>query len=281
MTLFKFKRAAEDRPKIAIIAAQSSDYASAKDKMAFQDPERRPFNKYVVSPQFEAAVSAAGGMPLFIGYDAKWLEDAARFFDGFVITGADTGLPKEWYIDGEKSPHPATGRVDFERRLIDEFVKAGKPGIGICHGSQVFACHLTGAKMTADIHAFNSSSTQNIIHRHSDAPKPKLSHHNIQINKSTISGHILHMPRGVLRVNSHHNEGVVIPGSNLVVSAQADDGTVEMTEAKMDLPGGQQSFYVGMQWHQEFEGPRHPGYAIVRAFVQRARDPDLAFEPAA
>jgi gamma-glutamyl-gamma-aminobutyrate hydrolase PuuD len=84
-----------------------------------------------------------------------------------------------------------------------------------------------------------------------------------------------------LEVNSHHFEGVVKGGSNLIVSGKAIDGTFELMEIDTSPSNGQQAFVIGSQWHQEFEDHNHNGHRLFWALVNRVVDPDLVFEPAA
>jgi putative glutamine amidotransferase len=65
-------------------------------------------------------------------------------------------------------------------------------------------------------------------------------------------------------VHSHHHQGVDEPGEGLVVSARADDGSVEALEDPA------QAFCLAVLWHPE-EAHDTTGAPLFRALVEAAR----------
>ena len=67
----------------------------------------------------------------------------------------------------------------------------------------------------------------------------------------------------------YHHQGIETPGAGLVVTARADDGTVEA----MERPGGA-GWFLGVQWHPEDTAADDPDQQrLFDAFVAACRLP--------
>jgi putative glutamine amidotransferase len=68
--------------------------------------------------------------------------------------------------------------------------------------------------------------------------------------------------RDTIRVNSLHGQGILEPGSRIVVEGIAEDGTIEAIRIA-EAPG----FALGVQWHAEYDPQRNPiNRALFQAF---------------
>jgi putative glutamine amidotransferase len=56
-----------------------------------------------------------------------------------------------------------------------------------------------------------------------------------------------------IRVNSLHGQGILDPGSRIVIEGVADDGTIEAIRVA-EAPG----FALGVQWHAEHDPQKNP-----------------------
>jgi putative glutamine amidotransferase len=66
-------------------------------------------------------------------------------------------------------------------------------------------------------------------------------------------------------IHSHHHQGIAELGEGLVVSARADDGSIEAVEDPS------QAFCLAVLWHPE-ESPATTGAPLFRALVEAAKE---------
>jgi putative glutamine amidotransferase len=196
--------------------------------------------RYEAAKGYFGGVSRAGGAPFGVPYDPAVVPLVLADFDGLLVPGGRYAMPAEWYV-GEAAQSPETERLPVEIALIEGFLAANKPVLGICAGMQVLAA-LNGAKLTAQVDGHNERGREHAVR--------------------TVAGTQLAGLVGErLTVNTFHNEAVVEPGRGLP-SAWADDGVLEAIE----LPD--RRFALGVQWHQElFADADHPGNGLFRGFV--------------
>ncbi len=126
-------------------------------------------------------------------------------------------------------------RDDFERRVVDKTLARQMPLLAICRGMQLVNVHL-GGTLFPDIEEAGYRS-------HRTVGKTE-NYHPIAIDQSSL----LYATTGVIggTVNSHHHQGVDVPGAGLKITARADDGIVEAMELDRNLPFG-----ILLQWHPE------------------------------
>jgi putative glutamine amidotransferase len=195
------------------------------------------------------------------------IADYVDALDGLVLQGGadvspltygETPLKPEW--DGDRI------RDMYEIDLLQEFVAARKPVLGICRGLQLINV------------AYGGTLYQDIVHQHGN----DLAHHNVaaydqnyhEITLVEGSGLMrLYPGRQTVRVNSIHHQAVKDLGRDFAVEAlSVPDDIVEAI--RMRGPG----YVVGLQWHPEFLDPNDPdlfdGTPILNEFLdaaQRAR----------
>ena len=176
------------------------------------------------------------------------IADYVDALDGLVLQGgADVSpltygeqpLKKQW--EGDRI------RDTYEIDLLQEFVAAGKPVLGICRGLQLINVAF-GGTLYQDIAEQNAGK---LNHYHADA----YDQHFHEISFVAGGGLArLYPGLGAARVNSIHHQGVKTLGKDVTVEAlSAPDEIVEA------LRWQGPSYVTGVQWHPEFLDPNDPG----------------------
>lgn len=196
---------------------------------------------YETNKGYFRAIYEAGGAPIGLPYEKTSLQFAIQNCQGLLSTGARIQFPDYAYIEGEKSTSPYSDRFAIEADLIKAFVDADKPYLGICNGMQLLGV-LHGAKMTYQLKAHQKGD---IAHDNRET------RHKVEIIPNTHLGKIINAP--VITTNSHHSEAILYPSDNMIVSAKAEDGTIEAIEIK------NKKFAIGVQWHPELMWPTPQG----------------------
>jgi putative glutamine amidotransferase len=210
-------------------------------------------SRYDMTKGYFVGVQRAGGLPFGIPYCPEMVDPVVREFDGFLSVGGRFAYPDEWYLPGAVSPSPSSERLPVERALMEGFLAADKPVLGICAGMQMLAC-LHGCRLTPDVRSLGphirEHDRRGVLHPVQIAPGSRLA-------DLVSSG---------LMVNSFHREAVGEISDRILASARADDGVIEAIE----VPS--RRFAIGVQWHQElFARDEHDGNRIFDAFVNAGR----------
>ena len=216
--------------------------------------------RIVLQQAYAKAIMQAGGVPVLIpsliandGWDALYSR-----LDGILLSGGgDIGL--------EHSPgdaHPSIADVEPERDLIEltltrAAVNDGKPFLGICRGCQVVNVALGGTLYThipdqlpnALDHSYPGNMRHELVHQ-------------VKIEEGTHFADVLGEP--IVRVNSHHHQGLNDIAPSLRVAGHAPDGLVEAVELP-DHPFG-----LAVQWHPEWLTDQQPTRNLFRKFVAAA-----------
>lgn len=217
------------RPRIAVLLDENTSSGGTR---------------YEAAKGYFGGVARAGGLPFGVPYEPEMVAPVVEDFDALLTLGGRYAMPAEWYV-GEAAASLPADRLAVEIGLVQGFLGADKPVLGICAGMQVLAC-LNGAKVTAQIPDHNE--------------KGRL--HDVRIAPgSTLAALVGER----LSVNTFHNEAIVETGG-CVATAWADDGTIEAVE----IPG--RRFALGVQWHQElFADQDHAGNGVFRGLVEACR----------
>ncbi len=181
------------------------------------------------------AIYEAGGIPVALARtdDPDTIAGYAADFDGFLFTGGVDVDPKHYgeEVTGEGVEIDET-RDAFELALFNAIKDSGKPIMGICRGIQ-------------SLNVARGGSLYQHIEGHRQSPIPAVERPQ---HVSVLPGTRLHALVGVeeMGVNSFHHQSVKQPASGLVVSARADDGTIEALEDPTH------PFFLAVQWHPEY-----------------------------
>jgi putative glutamine amidotransferase len=205
------------------------------------------------------AIVEAGGIPMFMPHNGG-AEDAAKFAalcDGFLFAGGDDVDPKH-YGEEVKFDNVETTpiRDDFELALVEVIKNDHRPILGICRGVQLLNV------------AFGGSLYQHIDgHRQEESGTKNLRAAKI------AEGTLLHKLAGTtdIKTNSFHHQAVKDVAPGFVVSARAEDGTVEAIEPENQLNSSR--FFLAVQWHPEiFFRTDDAARNIFKAFINAAKE---------
>jgi len=208
------------------------------------------------------AVSDAGaqGEPLWLPPDEESASEiAARTnhlaatLDGLILSGGKD-LPPAMY--GEEPRGDAhlqfvpPARPVFEAALLREFLERGKPVLGICYGCQ-FANVWRAGSLIQDI----PTQLPDAI-AHGDA------RHAVHVAPDTL----LHGTLGLegCDIQSFHHQSIARVAPDARVTAVASDGVIEAIE----FSGA--PFFVGVQWHPEYDRAAVATQRLFSALVKSA-----------
>lgn len=196
---------------------------------------------------YTAAICGAGGTP-HPAYLPRW--DPA--FDGLVLAGGGDVDPALFGQENRGSRSIDRRRDEAELTLLDAFLSAGRPVLGICRGHQV-ANVWAGGDLIQDL------GTGNAVHRWEGEDK----WHPVRAEKGSLFA-CLYGP--VFLANSAHHQAVGRLGRGLRATVRAEDGVAEAME-HCSLP------LITTQFHPErMTGPdMGDGGAVFRHFIALCR----------
>ena len=191
--------------------------------------------------KYTASLRRAGAKAVWIETDDldQAIEKMLRC-DGLLLSGGEDVDP-EYYGRpvSEKCGEINRVRDEAELKMLDAFLKTGKPILGICRGVQLMNVYF-GGTLHQDIGHLASSC-------HYSFPRKNTGCHEVTLKPGTKLAGIMGMER--FPVNSLHHQAVDQTGSQLVAAAVSDDGITEAVEH----PG--HPFCLGVQWHPEHMSP--------------------------
>jgi putative glutamine amidotransferase len=211
-----------------------------------------------LSQAYVNAVIQAGGIPVLLPSlisEDGWSVLYSRL-DGILFSGGgDISLD---HFEGD--PHPRIDDVDPDRdslelNLLETAISDGKPFLGICRGCQLVNIGLGGTLYThipdqlpgALDHSYPGNMRTVLVHE-------------VRIEEGTRLADVLGEP--IVRVNSHHHQGLKDIGAGLRVSGFAPDGLVEAVE----LP--EHPFGLAVQWHPEWLTDQAPTRSLFKSFIE-------------
>lgn len=186
---------------------------------------------YETNDSYNKAIENAGGVPVQFGFDKVYEKLSVLKPDAVLLPGGAFKTPDCWYgqFEGDDTINART------QAYIDmiKYAEENKlPLLGICAGMQILAvkyCSLLRAKINGHKLPGNDEA------------------HIIRIKAGSLLADIVGPKE--LTVNSRHNEAVNsnILGDDIIISAMAEDGTVEAIEPKESWC----DFVLGVQFHPE------------------------------
>ncbi|HEY4203500.1 MAG TPA: gamma-glutamyl-gamma-aminobutyrate hydrolase family protein [Xanthobacteraceae bacterium] len=186
--------------------------------------------------------------------------------DGVLLTGGRANVhPSRFKTEPDPKHEPYdNSRDDVALTLAEICVARGVPIFGVCRGLQEMNVAFGGS-----LHPEIRELPGRINHRmprlengeiHPDHTVVFADRHDVHLTpKGTFAGLL---GRDTIRVNSLHGQGILEPGSRIVVEGIAEDGTIEAIRIA-DAAG----FALGVQWHAEYDPQRNPiNRALFQAF---------------
>lgn len=192
--------------------------------------------------------------------------DYVADLDGLLLHGGSDVCPRSY---GEEPLKPEWEgdeiRDRYEIALIEAFLAADKPILGICRGAQILNVALGGTLWQDQ----REQGATERVHRSQELYDRNL--HTVDLVPGCgLAG--LYPGQATVLVNSVHHQAVRDLGTGLVAEAtSSDDGIVEAIR----LDDGSGRFAVGVQWHPEFfagvdDGTMLDNAPILAEFLGRA-----------
>ncbi|HEX3896819.1 MAG TPA: gamma-glutamyl-gamma-aminobutyrate hydrolase family protein [Rudaea sp.] len=236
------------------VAVNSRLWRGRSDAQGAQRQDALTLSAALSDAVTEAGASAWLLPPLRVvdSFDA-WTER----FDALILQGGRDIAPE---LYGELAATVSDAEHDrLEIALLDRFIAARKPVLGLCRGCQLINVAF-GGSLYQDLPS-ELRGAQN----HSDPQRYVELEHDVEL----VRGGYLHRLYGTEKgiVNSAHHQGIRTLGRDLQVDATSSDGLVEAVRWRG--PG----YVVGLQWHPEFDSRRQTPLArniLFADFVETA-----------
>jgi putative glutamine amidotransferase len=212
-------------------------------------------------PQYERAVTMAGGEPVRIPLDqspAQVMKLIERC-DAVLLPGSRADVDPAKY-DAARDPrtNPSdVGRDTVDELLLQDAYNMRKPLLGICYGLQALNVYRTGTLVQHIESPVNHEAGRNVAVAHAAEIEPAS-------RLAEILGSAKKIP-----VNSSHHQSAEVVGDGLRVVARCpDDGVVEAVEGTAP-----DHFVLAVQWHPERTvDDDQPSRAIFRALIEAATE---------
>jgi len=214
----------------------------------YPDPSRTVFGKKSLNyleNDMARYIGQKGIMPVLIpDLEGEILTDLLAEMDGFIFQGGNDLAPQSY---GEEPILEGRWKGDayrdqYELRILDYAVQAGKPVFGICRGLQLMNVYF-GGTLYQDI----ATQKENAI-RHRDAALYDELLHPIAFTEGKFLDR-LYAGNSPLVVNTVHHQAIKDLGKNLEVWAVCpEDGIIEA----IGYTGAEEGKVMAVQWHPEF-----------------------------
>ena len=204
------------------------------------DPKLQNYFRNCVSIDYSKSIIEAGGIPIILPTldNLEIIQEQVKLLDGLILSGGADINPT---LYGEEFKN-GIGAVSLERDkgellFLQEFIKTGKPILGICRGHQLLNVFM-GGTLFQDL---KYSDREVLKHRQDFYPDMPI--HKVKImDKDNI---LFELYGEKIFTNSFHHQAVNKIGENLTPIAVSSDGIIEAFQMKGHR------FLYGIQWHPE------------------------------
>ena len=220
-----------------------------------------------------AVAEVAGALPLiFAGKPSiSDIRDLLDTVHGIVLTGARANVHPSRF---QTEPTPKYEPYDEDRdemalSLVEACVAEGVPVFGICRGFQEMNVAYGGS-----LHPEIREIPGRMNHRmprlengeiHPDPNVVFADRHEVKLAPGGVFAGIF--GKDTIRVNSLHGQGILVPGSRVLIEGTAEDSTIEAIRIE-----GAKTFALGVQWHAEYDPQTNPvNRALFEAFGTAVR----------
>lgn len=190
-----------------------------------KDTEGYPFNQNFLIDKLFQTIFDELNILLIPVISEKNLDEVANLCDGLILPGSFIGVDPKYYHDvpfpGKEYPYD---EYILDKQILDLFVKAKKPILGICGGMQTLNVY------------FGGTLNQNILHHKLSADE----RHKVLIEPHSLLYEIYN--QDVIGVNSFHRQAVKDLAPGFKITAKSQDGIIEAIE---------RDNVIGVQWHPE------------------------------
>ena len=170
-------------------------------------------------------------------------EEIAERCDGLIVPGSATNIHPSYYGGVLTEDPPVVDEYALDSKLMECFLKAGKPIFGVCGGHQAINVHLGGTlKRLNDV----------LTHQNGDTKV-----HQINIKEGSFVHDVFQKTRAT--VNCYHGWEIDKLAPCLTSVAETDDGVIEAIECK-------EKHVFATQWHPEQSF--HTGDPIENKFFE-------------
>jgi putative glutamine amidotransferase len=208
----------------------------------------------IVASTYTERVQAAGAIPVGLFPDSSVTADPhlvlGRIDALLLIGGADVDPSTYGAPHSELTERTYLARDEFEISLARAALDADVPVLGICRGVQILNV-ARGGTLHQDLAEAGFAE-----HRPSRGRLDVL--HEVIVEPGSLAAHLA--GDGVVRVNSHHHQGIGEIGEGALVSARSSgDGLPEALEWP------ECRYALGVQWHPEAVALNHSFEDLVAA----------------
>jgi len=221
----------------------------------------------VADKYITAAVNGSQIIPVLIPSLGDSMLDLLPRLDGLYLTGSYSNMEphhfggEELGVDMPRDPR----RDHTNLALLKRAVELKMPVLGVCRGFQEMNVALGG---TLHQQIFNvDGMNEHRENKQHTIDQQYATAHGIELNTDGLLAEIMN---GKLhqQINSLHGQGVDKLAPSLRCEAQASDGLVEAFSLANNA-----SYYLGLQWHPEWQIENHPFYkSIFESFGHACRD---------
>ena len=215
---------------------------------------QRATSAAIVASTYSERVQASGAIPVGLLPDARVTADPqlmlGRIDALLLIGGADVDPSTYGAPRSELTERTYLARDEFEIALARAALDSDVPVLGICRGVQILNV-ARGGTLVQDLGEAGFDE-----HRPSRGRLDVL--HEVIVEPGSLAAHLA--GDGVVRVNSHHHQGIGALGEGAVVSARSPgDGLPEALEWP------ECRYALGVQWHPEAAALNHSFEDLVAA----------------